>query len=183
MFEKKLLTVAGVTGILACGACFLPPLPQKKAPLPPALAFVHRISVQVEDGTTGNLFDPLIMSNATAGNFNELWRDFPVRADAVNDGGASDAALKITVHRKTVSCKAENKSKLFCSYEMTISVTSTAADGTILKSSQQESSKFGLWYHGDSLKENLNANPFRQQASYALAMTAGDLLFFPTRPH
>jgi hypothetical protein len=178
MIEKKLLTVAGVAGILACGACFLPPLPHKKAPLPPALASVHRITIQVEDGTTGNLFDPLIMSNATASNFNELWRDFPVRADAVNAGESSDAALRITVHRKTVSCKAESKDNLFCSYEMIISVTLTAADGTILKSRQQESSKFGLWYHGDSLKENLNANPFRQQASYSLATTAGEILFY-----
>jgi len=37
MVEKKLLTLAGVVGILACGACFLPPLPQHEPPPPPAL--------------------------------------------------------------------------------------------------------------------------------------------------
>jgi len=178
MLKQKLLTIAGVVGILACGACFLPPIPQRKAPLPPALASVHRITIQVEDGTAGKLFDPLVMSNATARNFNELWREFPVRADAVNTGGSSDATLRITVHSRTVSCKAESKDKLFCSYEMIISVTLTAADGTILKNRQQESSKFGLWYRGDSLKEDLNANPFRQQASYSLASTAGEVLFY-----
>lgn len=178
MFEKKLLTLAGVVGILASGACLLPPLPQKKASLPPVLASVRRITIQVEDGTSGNLFDPLILSNATAGNFNQLWKDFPVRADAINVGESSDAALRITVHRKTVSCKPESKKGLFCSYEMIISVTLTATDGTILKSRQQVSSKFGLWYHDDSLNENLNANPLRQQASYSLAMTAGETLFY-----
>lgn len=32
--RKKLLPLAGVAGILACGACFLPPLPEHK-PAPP----------------------------------------------------------------------------------------------------------------------------------------------------
>ena len=178
MVEKKLLTIAGVAGILACGACFLPPLPQKKAPLPPALASVHRITIQVEDGTGNKLFDPLIMSNATASNFNELWSGFPVRAEAVNAGEPGDTLLSITVHRKTVSCKAESKDKLFCSYEMIISVTLTDANGRVLKGKDQALSKFGLWYHGTSLAENLNANPFRQQASYSLAMTAGEVLFY-----
>ena len=178
MVEKKLLTAACVAGILACGACLLPPLPQKKAPLPPALASVHRITIQVEDGTGNNIFDPLIMSNATASNFSQLWSGFPVRAEGVNAGESGDAALRITVHRETASCKGESKDKLFCSYEMIVSVTLTAADGTILKSKQQESSKFGLRYDGNSLKENLNANPLRQQASYSLAMTAGETLFY-----
>jgi len=181
MVEKKLLTLAGVVGILACGACFLPPLPQKKTPLPPALSSVHKIAVRVEDGTTGNLFDPVTISNATADNFNRLWKDFPVQAEAFNAGGPSDAALRITVLRKTASCRPGNNGKQFCSFETIVSFTLTAADGRILVSRQQESSKFGLWYKGDSPPSNLNANPFRKGASYSLAMTAGSMLFLSVR--
>ncbi len=181
MLEKKLLTLACAIGILAFGACFLPPLPQPKASPPPVLASVHLIAVQVEDGTEGNLFDPLIMSKATARNFNELWKEFPLRAEAFSDGEASDAVLRITVLHKTASCAPQSKGKQFCSFEMIASFALTAADGRTLQSRPQESSKFGVWYEGDSLPENLNANPFRQGASYALAMTAGDVLFY-TRP-
>jgi hypothetical protein len=181
MIEKKLLTLAGVLGILACGACFLPPLPQKKATLPPALASVHRIAIHVEDGTGGKLFDPVIMSNATADNFNQLWQEFPVQAAAFNDGGPSDAALRISVLRKTASCKPEDNGKQFCSFEIIASFTLTAADGRILQSSQQKSSKFGLWYKGNSLPDNLNSNPFRQKAAYALAMTAGEMFLISDR--
>ena len=177
MDKKKLLTLVGVVGILACGACYLPPLPQHKYPLPPALSSVHKIAVQVEDGAAGNLFDPLIMSKATADNFNALWQEFPVRAETFNAGGPSDTTLRITVLRKTVSCTPIN-GKPSCSYEMIASFTLTTADGRILQSRSQASSKFGLWYQGNSLPKNLNANPFRQEAAYALAMTAGEMLFY-----
>lgn len=46
MLEKKLLTLASAAAIVACGACFLPPLPQHP-PLPPpvrsALQSIHRV--------------------------------------------------------------------------------------------------------------------------------------------
>jgi len=177
--RKKLLTLAGLVGILACGACFLPPLPQQRASLPPALASVHMIAIRVEDGTASNLFDPLIMSNATAGNFNQLWKEFPVKAEASNAGGPSDAVLRITVLRKTTSCNPEGNGKQFCSFEMVASFTLTIADGRALQSWPQKSSKFGVWYKGNSLPDNLNANPFRHDASYSLATTAGEMLFYP----
>lgn len=179
--RKKLLTLAGVVGILACGACFLPPLPQHKPvppPMPPALASMHLIDIHVEDGTAGDLFDPLILSKATADDFNRVWKDFPVRAEAFNSGRHSDAALRITVLRKTASCKPGNNSKQFCSFEMIASFTLTAADGRILQNRPQESWKFGFWQQGNSLPQNLNANPFREEAAYALAMTTGTMFLF-----
>jgi hypothetical protein len=183
MFEKKLVTLCCAVGILACGACFLPPLPERKTPLPPALASVHNIAIHVEDGTAGNLFDPLIMSNATAGNFNRLWNEFAVRAEGFSTGKPSDAALRITVLRKTASCIPGDKGRQFCSIEMIASFNVTAADGRILQSNLEERSKFGLWVTGNSLPETWNSNPFRQEAAYALARTAGVKLLLSEHPN
>ena len=177
MNRKKRLTLAGVVGILACGACGFPPL-QPKTPLPPALVSVHTIAVKVEDGTNNNLFDSRTMSNATAENFNKFWH-FPAHAIAFNAEESSDAVLKITVHSNTVSCKAESKGKQdgYCLYKMLVSVTLTAADGRILKSNPQALSRFVVSYHGNSPPEDLNANSLLQRVSDELAMTTGSLLY------
>jgi hypothetical protein len=179
MVKKKLLTLAGVVGILACGACFLPPLPQKKAPLPPALSSVHEIAVQVEDGAAGNLFDPVIMSSATASNFNRILMDYQVRAEAYNTGGHGDAVLRITVLNKTTSCVPKGNGE-YCSIELIASYTLTAVDGRVLLSRPRESSKNGIWQQGNSLPENLKANTFRRLASESLAATAGRLFLSST---
>ncbi len=184
MVKKQLLTLAAVVGILACGACFMPDLPEHKPaspPMPPALASVHMIAIHVEDGIGGNLFDPSIMSNATARNFNQLWQEFPVRAEAYNALGPSNAALRITVLRKTTSCKPGYNGNQFCSFEMIASFTLTDAEGRILISRPQENWNFNFWQKNDSLPNNLNSNPFRQSAAYALAMTAGGILCYPAR--
>jgi hypothetical protein len=176
MVEKKLLTLACAAGILACGACFSPGLNEPKPQLPPALASVHVIAIQVEDGTGSNLFDSVIMSNATAGNFNRLWKDFGVRARALNAGGPSDSVLRIIVLRKTVSITPEKNGRQFYPFEMAASYTLTTADGRILESMPERLSQFGTWFDGKSLPETWNSNPLRQDAAYALAMTAGDML-------
>jgi hypothetical protein len=185
MIAKKLVTLAGAVGILACGACFLPPLPQHNPPPPlsPALASVHSIAIQVENGTADNFFDPLMMSKATAANFNRLWKEYRVRAEAFNAGEPNDAVLRIIVVRKTTSCTPENKGIQFCSFEVIASFTFTAADGRVLQSKPEEHSKFGFWIKGNSLPETWNSNRFRQDAAYALAMTAGDSLFASARPN
>jgi hypothetical protein len=180
MLKNKLLTLAGVLAILACGACFMPPLSQNEPPPPPnRLASVHRITIDVEDGTGSNLFDPVAMSSVTVGEFDRLWAESPVRATVFNAGRPSDAVLKIVVLHKTASCTLQSNGKQLCSFEMISSFTLMAADGRILQSRPQESSKFGVWYQGDSLPGNLNANPFRQNAAYSLAMAAGDIFLLP----
>jgi hypothetical protein len=48
VLEKKVITLAGAAGILACGACFLPPLPGHVPAPPPVrldLQGIHRIHV------------------------------------------------------------------------------------------------------------------------------------------
>jgi len=179
MVEKRLLTLAGVVGILACGACFLPPLPQKKAPLSPPLTSVHRIAIRVQDGTAGNLFDPTIMSSATASNFNRILTDYQFRAETYNTRGHDDAVLRITVLNKTMSCVPKGDGE-YCSIELIASYILTAIDGRVLLSRSRESSKNGIWQQGNSLAEDLKANTFRRLASESLAATAGRLFLSST---
>jgi hypothetical protein len=183
MIEKKLLTLACAVGILACGACFLPPLDEPKPQLPPALASVHIIAIQVEDGTGSNLFDPLMMSSATVSNFNRLWSEYPVRAKALNAGGPSDAVLRVVVLHKTDSFTPGKKGRQFYPLEMIASFTVTAADGTNLESKPEESVKFGVWFSGKSLPENWNSSPILHEAAYALAMAAGNKLLVSANPN
>ena len=44
MFEKKMLTLCCAIGILAFGACFLPPLPQRQPPPPPIRSGLRGLS-------------------------------------------------------------------------------------------------------------------------------------------
>ena len=60
MIEKKLVTLACAAGILACGACFLPPLPERVPTPPPVqldLQGVHRIHVAVENASATHHLD------------------------------------------------------------------------------------------------------------------------------
>src|SRR5208283_1730683 len=150
--------------ILACGACFLPPLPQQRESLPAPLASVHKIAIQVEDGTGSNLFDPVAMSSVTVGEFDRLWAESQVRATVFNSGRPSDAVLKIVVLRKTASCAPQGNGE-YCSIELIASYTLTAVDGGVLLSMPQLSSKNGIWQQGNSLPEELKANTFRRLAS------------------
>lgn len=178
MLEKKLLTLAGVVGILACGACLLPPLPERKIPPPPALSLVHRMAVHVEDGTVSNFFDPVIMSKAIAGNFNRFWTDYRLRAETFSAGGGYEAVLRITVQNKIASCIPSGNGE-YCSLELIASYTLTATDGRVLLDRPRLSSKNGIWQQGSSLSEDLKANIFRRLASESLAITAGKTILLP----
>jgi len=180
MQRKKLITLAAVAGILACGACFLPPPHEPPPPLPPTLAAVYTIAIQVEDTTTENRLDPVPMSEATARNFNRLWADFRVRAKPFGAEGKSDAVLKITIRRKTKSCRPSG-GKLFCSYEMIASFTVTAADGGVLQNKAEQRSQFGLWEDAGAAHGDWNSIPHRQRAAYALAISSGFIFDTPSK--
>lgn len=180
MVKKKLLTLAGVAGILACGACFLPPLPQKKLPLPLALASVHRIAIRVEDVSQSNIFDARTMSYATAADFNQYWSNLPLKALDYYAGEPVDATLKITVLGKTFSCPKTGKEWQYCTFVMSASYLLTAADGRVLQSRPQENVQFRVWSNGAEPPVSLNDNRYRWDVSRSLAITAGHL-FRPSK--
>ena len=175
MLKKKLLALVGVLAILACGACLLPPLPEQKESLPPPLASVHKIVINVEDRTTVDAFDPVMMSKATASSFNQMWMDYRVRAETNNAGQPGDAVLRITVLNKAASCVPKGNGQ-YCSIELVASYALTAVDGRVLLSRPQESSKNGIWQQGNSLADSLNSSTFQRLASDSLAGTAGKML-------
>jgi len=105
MVEKKLLTLAGAVGILACGSCFLPPLPQRNPPPPPVrmgLSGIRSIRVEVANSSPTHHLDPASLAQKIADAINEQsWRT-KVSAYAGKEADGGDAVLAITVLSETV---------------------------------------------------------------------------------
>jgi hypothetical protein len=103
--RKKLLTLAGVVGILACGACFLPPLPQHK-PVPPPIRFgldgVQSIRVEVANASSSHYLDSAALERKIADAINEQSWKTKVSAHVGKEAGGEDAVLNITVLSETV---------------------------------------------------------------------------------
>jgi len=105
MVEKKLLTLAGVVGILACGACFLPPLPQHEPPPPPVrngFDGVHSIRVEVTNASPSHHLDRAALAQKIAETINEQSWKTKVIAHVGKEAGDENAVLVITVLSETV---------------------------------------------------------------------------------
>jgi len=102
MLEKKLLTLACAAGILACGACFLPPLPEHHPPPPPPplqieLQDIHDIRVHVTSVAEAHHLDPQELAEAVAKAINvQSWRT-RLNAHADKETGDGDAVLEIAI--------------------------------------------------------------------------------------
>jgi len=98
MVEKKLLTVASAVGILACGACFLPPLPEPAPPLRNALRGVRTIQITAANDSPSHHIDPSGLAQALMQNLN--WKTSETGATAFvtqKAGVLEGAALAITI--------------------------------------------------------------------------------------
>jgi hypothetical protein len=91
MNRKKLVT-------LACGACFLPPLPQRPAP-PPLLKShdIHSIGVEVTNVSETHHLDPSDLAQSVVGKLNSNPRSAGIKADAGREAGPEDAVLKVVI--------------------------------------------------------------------------------------
>ena len=102
MLEKKLVTLMCAVGILACGGCFLPPLPEHRPPPPPQpleidLQGVHDIRVHVTNVSESHHLDPSELAEAVANRINEqAWRT-RVNARIDKEPGYGDAVLEIAI--------------------------------------------------------------------------------------
>jgi len=98
--RKKLLTLAGVVGILACGACFLPPLPQHK-PAPPPIRVgidgVHSIRVEAVNSSLSHHLVAAALAQKIAVAINEQSWKSKVNAYVGWEPGGEDAVLVVTV--------------------------------------------------------------------------------------
>jgi hypothetical protein len=95
--QKKLLTLAGAIGILACGACFGPS--NYKPPPPPPIQIdlrgIHTISVEVTDTSEAHHLDATALSQRVHDVLN-IYRN-GTGVTAAEPGKPPDATLKITL--------------------------------------------------------------------------------------
>jgi hypothetical protein len=108
--RKKLLTLAGVVGILACGACFLPPLPQHKPAPPPirnGLDGVQNIRVEVVNASSSRHLVPAVLAQKIVETINEQSWKTKVDAHVGLEPRSEDATLVITVLSETVEPTAK----------------------------------------------------------------------------
>ena len=100
MLEKKLLTLACVAGILACGACFLPPLPEHVPPPPPVqleLNGIRRIHVVVENASPTRHLDADKLGSWIAVKTGTQGRRVKLTAFSGPKAADQDGELKVAV--------------------------------------------------------------------------------------
>ncbi len=102
MLEKKLITLGCAVGILACGACFLPPLPQHE-PMPPPVRLdlqgIRRIRVEVTNESQSHDLDPNALANWIEIRIDSQARRAGVKTFSQRDHASvdADAVLKVAV--------------------------------------------------------------------------------------
>jgi hypothetical protein len=135
MLEKKLLTLLCALGILACGACFLPP---SQGPPPPplysGLRGVHTIRVEVANVSESHHVDAAEMAREVAQAINgQQWKS-AVSAFVDEKKGDADAVLKITIDGETVEQKSPDKSgsSSCCLFHINDSATLVKRTGEVI---------------------------------------------------
>jgi hypothetical protein len=105
MVKKKLLTLAAVIGILACGACFFGPLPERQPPPPPihnGLDGVHSIRVEVANASPSHHLDSAALARKIVETINEQSWKLKINAQVGKEAGGEEAVLEVTVLSESV---------------------------------------------------------------------------------
>lgn len=133
MLDKKLLTLACAIGILACGACFLPPLPEHRPP-PPLLQGIRRIRVVVSSSADSPCIDPAALAREIAEGFNLEISGTGVKAYVRDKAEDKDAILYIEAPGVNgTPGSAPMASGLYMwSFEVVISATLTDPGGHVV---------------------------------------------------
>lgn len=159
MLEKKLLTLACALGILACGACFLPPLPEHRPPAPPppiASLGVNNICVSVTNRSDAPHIDPAVFAGRVIVNIN---RRSPAGAPRARFcGGASpDATLQISIAGESVALEQSNppSANLRYTFHLRIDATLVTPDGAVLWTDSRPD------YQSNTLTLPGSANPWK----------------------
>ena len=171
-----MFVLACAIAIVGIGACFLPPEHMPPPPLPPYLVNVRSFSIQVHDASGQDLVDEGAMSQAVVSNFNQLWKEYAVRAKPFQAFSGSDATLRIALDRKSASSSSTAHGKQQWIFELRSSSTLTSADGRLLWHRQEQNSHFAIWLENGLPPDGWNSRIVRKQAAYSLAMAMGDIL-------
>lgn len=134
MVRTKLITLACAVGILACGACFLPPPPQ---PPPPPLRIDLRgsraIRVEVTNTSATRHVDPDDMSRWIVASINAQRREGIPAARAGGEPAEGDAVLRVSILAESlVSRPTTQGPSNAVQIQLTIDATLTRPDGAIV---------------------------------------------------
>ncbi|HEY3704665.1 MAG TPA: hypothetical protein VGL22_06350 [Terracidiphilus sp.] len=139
MRRKKLLTFGCAVGILACGACFLPP-PRPGPPRPPRprphvnLQGSNRMRVTVRNNVGAQGIDAAMLERCVADSINS--RRAVAIPVAVGGGEAQegDAVLAITMEKASAAPEQQQLSpgSTTWDFDVTLSTALTRADGVWL---------------------------------------------------
>jgi len=126
MLEKKLVTLACAVGILACGACFLPPLPEHVPTPPPVqldLRGIHRIHVAVENASATHHLDADRLASWIAVRTQSQARGKKLTAFSGPSAPDQDGELKVTVLTESASPgqKGYKKGTVGWTFEVSVS--------------------------------------------------------------
>jgi hypothetical protein len=128
MLGKKLVTLACAIGILACGACFLPPPPYHP---PPGLDLhgVQRIRVEAENVSESHHLDPSDFASMVAIYINYLTSETRVAAASEKEAGVAESVLHVSVLSESMLPYRIEKRAL--PFKISISATLTKPDGEL----------------------------------------------------
>jgi hypothetical protein len=131
MRGKKLLTVGCVVGILACGACFLPPPRPAPPPLAPALRASRRIRVEVANLSPTQHIPPPRLGRALVEQMNDRLARADIKARTNTDSKTGDAVLHIEILQESVAtAPAPYPDRLI--FSVTFEGTLAAANGAVV---------------------------------------------------
>jgi hypothetical protein len=138
MLEKKLVTLACAVGILSCGACFLPPLPQRPPPPPPLqqldLQGIQSIRVEVTNDSESHHLDPSELAQAVANSINWRNRETGVNAHVQKEAGDGDAILAVAIVNENATSgqpAAANRDEEWF-FQITATAVLTKHDGQVV---------------------------------------------------
>jgi hypothetical protein len=136
MLVKKLITLAGALGILACGACFLPDVLDRQPPPPliPAMQGIKTIAVVATNSSSTHHIDTDRLAVAIAKQINWRHDATKIRAQAGTAAGPADATLSVNIVEESATSASVDKSgrTTLWTFEPKVSATLTRADGQIL---------------------------------------------------
>lgn len=161
MFKKKLLTVACALGILACGACFLPPLPAPTpratappAPVLPRWIAIHTVRVVATDVSDKRHLDGDGLAMKVANRINWLTGGTVIRAYASDQPGSEDAVLEVKVEKESETRSATSPKRDDWTFAIGISATMTDRYGQVRwQDAEPAILYYGIFPHDPSLDE------------------------------
>lgn len=181
MLKKKLLTMAGVLGILACGACFLPPVRERPPTPVPELAGIHTIRVEVTEKVNPGHLNVDRLARAAARELNDEAAKSGITAET--GSGPADAVLAIEVINETSSQSMVHGKPVANSWHFMFiwNATLTTPDGTIHWQAKSQLTQFEHRFSIAPIGDPWNDRAVSQEAADMFRVSIAPNLLFGIR--